>query len=66
MLASILRTPVAAKVSVSIMRTFVMMRKYISNELIQVNLPISILWYFLLLGIYFLIKIYWLFCILVI
>ena len=43
MLASILRTPVAAKVSVSLMRTFVMMQKYISNELIQVNLPISIL-----------------------
>ncbi len=35
MLASVLRTPVAAKVSVSIMRAFVIMRKYISNELIQ-------------------------------
>ena len=35
MLASVLRTPVAAKISVSIMRAFVMMRKYISNELIE-------------------------------
>ncbi len=35
MLASILRTSVAAKVSISIMRAFVLMRKYISNELIQ-------------------------------
>ncbi len=35
MLASVLRTPVAAKVSVSIMRAFVIMRKYISNELIE-------------------------------
>ena len=35
MLASILRTPVAAKVSVNIMHAFVIMRKYISNELIE-------------------------------
>ncbi len=35
MLASVLRTPVAAKVSVSIMHAFVIMRKYISNELIE-------------------------------
>ena len=35
MLASVLRTPVATKVSISIMRTFIMMRKYISNELIE-------------------------------
>ena len=35
MLASVLRTPVATKVSVSIMRAFVIMRKYISNELIE-------------------------------
>ncbi len=35
MLASVLRTPIATKVSVSIMRAFVIMRKYISNELIE-------------------------------
>ncbi len=35
MLASVLRTPIAAKVSINIMRAFVMMRKYISNELIE-------------------------------
>ena len=35
MLASVLRTSVATKVSVSIMRAFVTMRKYISNELIE-------------------------------
>ena len=35
MLASVLRTPVAAKVSVNIMHAFVIMRKYISNELIE-------------------------------
>ncbi len=35
MLASVLRTQVAAKVSISIMRAFVIMRKYISNDLIQ-------------------------------
>ncbi len=35
MLASILRTKVANEVSVGIMRAFVLMRKYISNELIE-------------------------------
>ncbi len=35
MLASVLRTKVANEVSVGIMRSFVMMRKYISNELIE-------------------------------
>ena len=35
MLASVLRTSVATKVSISIMRTFAMMRKYISSDLIQ-------------------------------
>ncbi len=35
MLASVLRTPVATKVSIGIMRAFVMMRKYISSELIE-------------------------------
>ena len=35
MLASVLKTSIATKVSVSIMRAFVIMRKYISNELIQ-------------------------------
>ncbi len=35
MLASVLRTPVAIKVSVNIMRAFVIMRKYISNKLIE-------------------------------
>ena len=35
MLASVLRTSIAANVSISIMRAFVMMRKYISNELIE-------------------------------
>lgn len=35
MLSSVLRTAVAAKVSISIMRAFVTMRKYISNNLIE-------------------------------
>lgn len=35
MLSSVLRTDVASKVSISIMRTFVAMRKYISNNLIE-------------------------------
>ena len=35
MLATILHTPVAAEVSVNIMRTFVKMRKYISANLIE-------------------------------
>ncbi len=35
MLASVLRTPIAVKVSVRIMHAFVIMRKYISNELIE-------------------------------
>ena len=34
MLASVLKTPVASKVSINIMCAFVLMRKYISNELI--------------------------------
>ncbi len=37
MLASILRTKVANEASVGIMRAFVLMRKYISNELIEIN-----------------------------
>ena len=35
MLASVLKTSIAANVSISIMRAFVMIRKYISNELIE-------------------------------
>lgn len=35
MLASVLRTEVASKVSVSIMRAFIEMKKYISNNLIE-------------------------------
>ena len=35
MLASVLRTKVANEISVGIMRAFVLMRKYISNELIE-------------------------------
>ncbi len=35
MLATILRTKVASEVSINIMRAFVIMRKYISNELIE-------------------------------
>ena len=35
MLASDLKTPVASKVSINIMRAFVLMRKYISHELIE-------------------------------
>lgn len=35
MLSSVLRTEVASKVSVDIMRAFVIMRKYISNELLE-------------------------------
>ena len=35
MLATVLHTPVAAEVSVNIMRTFVKMRKYISANLIE-------------------------------
>ena len=37
MLASVLRTPVAAKVSIDIMRSFVLMRRYISKSLIEQN-----------------------------
>lgn len=35
MLATVLRTPVAASVSINIMRAFVAMRKYISSDLIE-------------------------------
>ena len=35
MLASVLRTSVASKVSIDIMRAFVVMKKYISNDLIE-------------------------------
>ena len=35
MLASVLRTEVASRVSIDIMRAFIAMRKYISNELIE-------------------------------
>ena len=35
MLATVLHTPVAAEVSINIMRTFVRMRKYISTNLIE-------------------------------
>lgn len=35
MLSSVLKTEVAAKVSVDIMRAFVIMRKYISNSLLE-------------------------------
>ena len=35
MLASVLKTSIATKVSISIMRAFVIMRKYISNNFIQ-------------------------------
>ncbi len=35
MLASVLRTSIAAKISIRIMRTFVAMHKYISNDLIE-------------------------------
>ena len=35
MLSTVLRTKVAAKVSVDIMRAFVIMKKYISNDLIE-------------------------------
>ncbi len=35
MLASVLRTPIASGVSIAIMRAFVIMRKYISDDLIQ-------------------------------
>ena len=35
MLATVLHTPVAAEVSVNIMRTFVKMRKIISSNLIE-------------------------------
>ena len=37
MLATILRTDVASKVSIDIMRAFVAMRKYISNSLVEQN-----------------------------
>ena len=37
MLATILKSNVAVKVSIAIMDTFVMMRKYISNDLIELN-----------------------------
>ena len=37
MLASVLKTKVAAEVSVNIMKTFVAMRKYLSNNLIKEN-----------------------------
>ena len=35
MLATILKTPIAAKVSIRIMRAFIFMRKYISTNLIE-------------------------------
>ena len=35
MLASVLRTPIAAETSIAIMRAFVIMRKYISKDLIE-------------------------------
>ena len=35
MLASVLRTPVASKTSIKIMRTFIIMKQYISNNLIE-------------------------------
>ena len=35
MLASVLKTPIASEVSIRIMRTFVAMKKYISNNLIE-------------------------------
>ena len=35
MLSSILKTEVAESVSINIMRAFVTMRKYISNELLE-------------------------------
>ena len=35
MLSSVLRTEIASKVSIDIMRAFVAMRKYISNELLE-------------------------------
>ena len=35
MLSSVLRTEIASKVSIDIMRAFVVMRKYISNELLE-------------------------------
>ena len=41
-LASILKTKVATKISISIMWTFVIMRKYISNDLIQVLIELVI------------------------
>ena len=37
MLATILKSNVAVKVSIAIMDAFVMMRKYISNDLIELN-----------------------------
>lgn len=37
MLTSVLKTDVASKISVGIMRTFVIMRKYISKTLINSN-----------------------------
>lgn len=37
MLTSVLKTEIASKISIEIMRTFVMMRKYISNSLIKSN-----------------------------
>ena len=37
MLASVLRTSVATEVSIKIMRAFVLMKKYISNNLIEQN-----------------------------
>jgi len=35
MLSSVLRTEVASKISIDIMRVFVIMRKYLSNGLIE-------------------------------
>ena len=52
MLTTILRTKVAAKMSVSIMRTFVKMKKYISSNLIEqkyINNLDRVLRYFMLL-----------------
>ena len=37
MLASVLKTDVAAEVSVKIMRNFVMLKKYVSSSLIEQN-----------------------------
>ena len=37
MLSSVLKTEVASKVSVNIMRAFVVMRKYISNDILTLN-----------------------------